>query len=478
MWGQKKRKALPAALVLLCVAGAWISGELVKDHAGPWPSSKAAPTLFARLCGTGPGGESGCAAVLDSKWSAVDVNVPVLTRALTIQRSRVVVPVAFLGLAYYVFLGVWFAFAGRPRPWGRWWYLVPLSSVAGGAVGSITLVWVMVFEIEARCWWCLLTHVINGLLLVGTLCLWPRQAARTVERSIVRSKNNPAAYTRATLTPSAALKTMGFAVLLIVGLWFYRGAKLDIRREVAKLLPYKEFVDQRTNDPAFLLREYYAQPQRTIPPESRNGDHSTGDTSPTLVVFSDFQCPQCACFAGNWKKQLEPRWRGSLRVSFRHFPLCRECNGTVAREIHPEACQASYAAEAARSQGGEQAFWRMHDLLFARGRRLGDSRYAELATTIGLDGERLVADMQSEAVRQAVTTDVALAAELDVKGTPTVYLDGRLVPQLCLYNPLFWEAISGEWTSDTGVALSCQVGEASSNATDVRAMVAVGEPNG
>ena len=64
--------------------------------------------------------------------------------------------------------------------------------------------------------------------------------------------------------------------------------------------------------------------------------------------------------------------------------------------------------------------------------------------TIGLDGEQLVEDMESELVRQTVTADIVLAEALGVTGTPTVFLNGRRVPRVCLRNPVFWEAISAE----------------------------------
>jgi len=51
-------------------------------------------------------------------------------------------------------------------------------------------------------------------------------------------------------------------------------------------------------------------------------------------------------------------------------------------------------------------------------------------------------DMAGAVVRDTLDRDVALARELGVTSTPAVYLDGRLVPKLCLYNPVFWEAAS------------------------------------
>ena len=296
----------------------------------------------------------------------------------------------------------------------------------------------MIFKLQSQCSWCVVTHVINGLLLIGTFWLWKRKTSVTVG-VCVAPRHRPTALTR-----WAAFRVMGFATLVILGLWVYRDAKLDVRQEAAKLLPYKQFVVDRLSDPEFLMREYFANPQHAISLRVAESGGVAGAREPTVVIFSDFQCSHCACFASQWKKDLRPLWKGDLRVSFRHFPLDRSCNSTTKRQIHAQACEASYAAEAARLQGGEAAFWQMHDLLFARSRRLGETRYADLAREIGLDVQQLLVDMRGESIKQAVASDIGLAADLGVTGTPRVFLNGRPVPEICLYEPLFWEAVSSE----------------------------------
>ena len=252
MQGRRKTKVFVGGMVLLCLAGAWISGGLLKEHAGPWPSLEPAGghrSLFTRLCGDGADGQSGCAAVLKSDFSAVDFDVPVLTRGLTIRWVRVVMPVAFIGLSYFIFLGVWYVFAGSPSCWGRW-CVVPLIMVTGGACVTIALLWAMIFKLQSQCSWCVVTHVINGLLLIGTFWLWKRKTSVTVG-VCVAPRHRPTALTR-----WAAFRVMGFATLVILGLWVYRDAKLDVRQEAAKLLPYKQFVVDRLSDPEFLMRDW------------------------------------------------------------------------------------------------------------------------------------------------------------------------------------------------------------------------------
>jgi len=60
----------------------------------------------------------------------------------------------------------------------------------------------------------------------------------------------------------------------------------------------------------------------------------------------------------------------------------------------------------------------------------------------GIDGQQLVADMQSDMVRRAIVADALLARRLGVTKTPAVFLDNRRVPDLCLQSSVFWEAFS------------------------------------
>ena len=244
---------LRLVLVVLCGLGAWISGELVTEHAGPWPGTEGSSSYVGRLCGGGWDAQSGCAAVFESDWSAVDITVPSLTGGWSLSWHRVVIPVAFIGLAYFVFLGCWFLFAGPRHQWGGW-YVVPLLVVAAGACGSLALLWILLFNLGASCVWCMITHGINGLLLLGVFRLRPklrersgdlqrgataRAKARGSEYRVVEPSNPVFSSAHVSLTPVAAFRIVGFAMFVIASAWVYRGAKLETRAQVAKFLPYK-----------------------------------------------------------------------------------------------------------------------------------------------------------------------------------------------------------------------------------------------
>ena len=74
----------------------------------------------------------------------------------------------------------------------------------------------------------------------------------------------------------------------------------------------------------------------------------------------------------------------------------------------------------------------------------GELNLARLAEVCGLDLERFLAAVDSDAVRLSVEEDAALARRLDVESTPTAFLNGRRVPDLCLDSRMFWTAIAGQ----------------------------------
>jgi protein-disulfide isomerase len=139
-------------------------------------------------------------------------------------------------------------------------------------------------------------------------------------------------------------------------------------------------------------------------------DHVRGPAgAPLIVVYGDYECPYCAA--------LELKLHGlAVRVAFRHFPV----KGT-----HPRAFAAACAAEAAAEQ---DAFWPMHDALFADQGRLEDPHLWERAERLGLDVDRFQADRRSDPVAARVKAQFLGGVRAGVPTTPTLFLDGERHP--------------------------------------------------
>lgn len=137
------------------------------------------------------------------------------------------------------------------------------------------------------------------------------------------------------------------------------------------------------------------------------------DAPVTLTVFSDFQCPYCARLVPLLEQVLE-RYPTQVTLAFKNFPLR---NHNVARP----------AALAALAAGEQGKFWEYHDLLFANYSALSDAKLTELAEQAGLDPERFAADRARPELAARVDRDLREGSRVGVRGTPSLYLNGRQV---------------------------------------------------
>lgn len=93
--------------------------------------------------------------------------------------------------------------------------------------------------------------------------------------------------------------------------------------------------------------------------------------------------------------------------------------------VHPQAQLAGEASEAAAAQ---DAFWPMHDHLYAAHGRLGREDLVLHAAALGLDAERVRAELAGgvHAGRVARDDADADARAAGVKGTPAFFVNGVL----------------------------------------------------
>jgi protein-disulfide isomerase len=135
----------------------------------------------------------------------------------------------------------------------------------------------------------------------------------------------------------------------------------------------------------------------------------------TIVEFSDFQCPFCRQAAPVVDEVLKA-YPKEVRFVYKQFPLT---------QIHPRALPASKAALAAGNQG---KFWEMfEELMNAQRQGLTDADIHDAAEKVGLDVKRFETDLASAEVQKAVDEDMEAARSVDVRGTPTFFVNGRKV---------------------------------------------------
>ena len=164
------------------------------------------------------------------------------------------------------------------------------------------------------------------------------------------------------------------------------------------------------------LRGLFGRAESTVDlavPVDDERDHIRGpsDARVTLVEYGDFECPFC----GRAQDAIESVLGRTpdLRYVWRHLPLT---------DVHPHTQQAAEASEAAARQG---KFWEMHDVLLDHQDELEPDDLVRYAEHLGLDVDRVVADVERHVGGGRIADDVDSAEQSGVAGTPTFFINGR-----------------------------------------------------
>lgn len=135
------------------------------------------------------------------------------------------------------------------------------------------------------------------------------------------------------------------------------------------------------------------------------------DAAVVMIQWADFQCGFCARFARETEPELIERYvdPGILRIEWRDLPLQGDA-----------AVQTAFAGRAAADQ---EAFWQLHEALYAEESPLPSSQrnrdgLADLAEHLDLDVDRFLDIYDDPDVRQAVAAEAQLAQQLGITGTP------------------------------------------------------------
>ena len=135
------------------------------------------------------------------------------------------------------------------------------------------------------------------------------------------------------------------------------------------------------------------------------------DAPVQIVEFSDFTCPFC--------QRLEPELDrfvaahpDRVRLYYKPFPIAS----------HPRALEAAIAGEWARDHG---LFWKMYAQLFANPGALEDEDLAGYAAAVGGDPDDLRRALETGRDRPRIAASQAEARAAGIKGTPTLFFNGR-----------------------------------------------------
>lgn len=169
---------------------------------------------------------------------------------------------------------------------------------------------------------------------------------------------------------------------------------------------------------------------------SFNFDPSSGlilnkqENSPFIIVeFADFRCPHCKHAAPVLHKFAQDN--PNVQLIFKPYPLDPTCNSAMGSGggtgVSCQLAYLTYCAEKLNSSG-----WKTHDAIFERQEQFLRSQSAEVLISeiireVQIDPNKAKECMQSEETYKAIQDMTKEGQAAQIKGTPTVFVNGKLL---------------------------------------------------
>lgn len=321
-------------------------------------------------------------------------------------------PSAVLGLMGFAFV-LWLVMNGLANERLRKICWAALLLYFFAAIGfSWYYAYVMMFEVDIICPWCIVVHVVNLISLVFIL--------------VVVIKNR-----RKLLLPEISTRAERFYFIvggLSLSLLVFFGSALW-----EKSLSFSDVKDQYeavVNDPVVIRAVIQGSPDYDIPTGPGDPVYGKADAPYPIILFSDFKCPVCARSEKLFKTLVDKNPE-VLKLVFLNYPLERECNSVVLGDLHPGACSVARAAYSAFLLGGNKAFWAYGDLLFDSQKRLSPEMLTRFAEQLNLDVKKFSDLMAPDSMAaEKVKQDIQVGIDLSISATPQVFFEGKRIPEM------------------------------------------------
>ena len=173
-----------------------------------------------------------------------------------------------------------------------------------------------------------------------------------------------------------------------------------------------------------------------------DGRHLGDPNAPVKVVaYEDFRCSACLVYTQNIEPALIQDYVETGKVYYSY---------AVYIVIDQDGTDASYrAANAALCASEQNRFWDYHDTLYANqlsesASLFTDDRLVKMAQNLGLDMTAFNRCFQARKYAGDIQKDEAQGQSLNITGTPSIFVNGTLVPNSSLTAQAIDTALAGK----------------------------------
>jgi len=137
-----------------------------------------------------------------------------------------------------------------------------------------------------------------------------------------------------------------------------------------------------------------------------------GSENPKVIIieFFDYNCSYCKQSLDAVTELLRTEY--DLKISFRDYPI-----------LSPSSRIAAKAALASKEQG---KYFKFHSALMSMQGNLNEDMIFSIATNLNIDIDKLKKDMKKIEVEEIIEQNESLARKLNIRGTPTFIIDGKI----------------------------------------------------
>lgn len=167
--------------------------------------------------------------------------------------------------------------------------------------------------------------------------------------------------------------------------------------------------------------------------EVSKNEHILGNPNAKVMIieYSDTECPYCKIFHATMHQVIKEKGDKVAWV-YRHFPI---------PQLHKKAFHEAEAIECAWDQGGNEAFWKYTDEVYARtlsNDKLDVSELPKIAQSIGLNLNTFNSCLESGKFAEKVQADMDDGSGAGARGTPTSFIlkDGKVVDSVVGAQPI------------------------------------------